>query len=161
MNPFQFSSDDTSLPYANSAGAQWFPTSRKLKWPEDYRSCMGWVFALTSLASLVNIVRAILHPHSRTLLQNMLVGPIFYTATIAMAGIALWAVWKDKTWARHWAAVASAIYSVEFLRQFVIPLRPTWDHHLASLIIAVAGVLAFSWRDKQADAAAHFDRTKP
>jgi hypothetical protein len=121
---------------------------------------MGWIFALTSLANLVNIVRAILHPHPRTLLQNVLAGPIFYSATIAMAGIALWAIWEDKTWARHWAAAGSAIYSVEFLRQFIIPLRPTWDHHLSSLIVAAAGVLAFSWRNKQVDAAVQFDRTK-
>jgi hypothetical protein len=149
MNPFQFSCDDTSLPYANSAGVQWFPRRGKWKWPADYRSCMGWVFALTVLTSLANIARAILHPHARTLLQNVLVGPMFYSAMAATSGIALWAIWKDKSSARRWAVAASSIYFLEFLRQFIIPVRPAWDHDLSSLLVAAIGVVAFSWRDKQ------------
>lgn len=159
MNPFQFSSDDTSLPYANSAGVQWFPRRGKWKWPEDYRSCMGWVFVLTILTSLLNIARAILHPHSRTFLQNVLVGPAFYSAMVAMCGVTLWAIWNDKAWARRLAVATSTLYFLEFLRQFIIPVRPAWDHHLSALILAVIGVAAFSWRDKQVDAV-HSDQTR-
>jgi hypothetical protein len=154
MNPFKFSADDSSPPYANPARVQWFPRrQRKWKWPADYRSCMGWIFALTIPTSLLNIGRAIIHPRSRTLLQNALVGPMFYSAMAAMSGMALWAIWKDKSWARRWAVAASSVYILEFLRQFIIPVRPAWDHYLSSLILGVVGVVAFSWRDKQVDAA--------
>jgi hypothetical protein len=112
---------------------------------------MGWVFAITILTSLANIARAILHPRSRTLLQNVLVGPMFYSAVAGMSGITLWAIWKDKSWARGSAVAASSIHVLAFLRQFVIPVRPVWDHYLSSLILAVIGVVAFSWRDKRVD----------
>ena len=118
----------------------------------DYRSGIGWIFALTILASLVNIVRAILHPHSRMFLRNLLVGPMFYTAMAVMCGVALWAIWREKSWARWWAVAASSMYLLDFLKQFIIPLRPAWDHNLSSLVVGVTGVVAFLWRDKQADA---------
>ena len=135
MNPFKFSGDE------------WFPRE-DWEWPADYRSAMGWLFALAIPMSLENIARAVLHPHSRTLLQNLLVGPMFYSAMAAMSGIALWAIWKDKSWARRWAVAASSMFFLEFLRQFIIPVRPAWDHYLSALIVAVMGVVAFSWRDK-------------
>jgi predicted RNA-binding Zn-ribbon protein involved in translation (DUF1610 family) len=137
MDPFKFSD---------------WPPPRSWEWPADYRSGLGWIFALTILMSLVNIARAILYPHSRTLLQNLLVGPMFYSAMAAMCGVALWAIWKDKSWARWWAVATSSVYLLDFLKQFIIPVRPAWDHRLSSLIVAVTGVVAFSWRDKQADA---------
>jgi hypothetical protein len=112
---------------------------------------MDWVFALTILASFVNIARAILHPRSRTLLQTLLIGPIFYSAMAAMSAIALWAIWKDKPWARLWAVAASSVYFLGFLRQFIIPVRPAWDHYVSSLVVAVIGVVAFSWRDRELD----------
>ncbi len=159
MNPFLFSTDDSSLWEADRPRVQWFPRDRKWNWPTDYRSCMGWVFALSILASFVNIAVAILYPRSRTLLQNVLIGPISYYSRAAMCGIALWAIWRDKSWARPWAVAASSIYFLEFLAQFFVPMRPTWDHYLSSLIIAVVGVFAFSWPDQKVDRA-HSDRTK-
>jgi len=151
MNPFLFSADDSSPWDANPTKMRWFPKKRGWKWPEDYRSFMGWVFALTSLMSLWIITREILHPRPRTLLQNILVGPMFYSAMAVMAGIALWAIWKEKSWARWWAVAASTLYFLEFLRQFIIPVRPAWDHHLSSLLIAVCGVVAFLAHDKPVD----------
>jgi|GEM_PF-2187491 len=153
MNPFKFSPDDSD-PYENQPRMQWLPRrQRKWKWPADYRSLMAWIFAVTIPTSLWSIARAILHPRSRTLLQNALLGPIFYSAMAALTGIALWAIWRDKSWARGWAIAASAIHMVVFLRQFVIPVRPApvGDHYLSSLIAGVIGVVAFSWRDKQVD----------
>jgi hypothetical protein len=152
MNPFQFSADDSSPWDAHPAKMRWFPRQRRWKWPDDYRSFMGWVFALTTLTSLGNIAHAILHPRSRTLLQNVLVGPMFDSALTVMAGISLWAIWKEKSWARWWAVAASTLYFLEFLRQFIIPLRPAWDHNLSALLIAVCGVVAFSGHTKQVDA---------
>lgn len=115
---------------------------------------MGWIFALAILGALGNITRAMLHPRSHTLLQSLLLGPIFYFARAALSGIALWAIWKEKSWARWWAVAASSVYFLEFLRQFIIPVRPAWDHYVSSLIAGVVGVAAFSWRDKQEVAAA-------
>jgi hypothetical protein len=157
MNPFKFSPDHLEPPYANPSRVQWMPRQQiKLKWPADYRIFMDWAFALTILTSLLNVARAIFHPHSRTLLQNGLVGPMFFSVTVAMNGIALLAIWKDKSWARWWAVAASSLFLLDFLRQFIIPVRPAWDHYLSSLIMGVIGVVAFSWRDKQA-VAAHSD----
>jgi hypothetical protein len=68
-----------------------------------------------------------------------------------MSGIPLWAIWKDKSWARRWAVAASSIYFLEFVRQFIIPVRPTWDHYLSALIVALIGVVAFLWPDKRVD----------
>jgi hypothetical protein len=152
MNPLKFSGDSSPYWDADRATFRWLPRRRKWKWPEDYRSFMGWIFAITMLSSLVTIVRAILHPRSRTLLQNILVGPMFYSTMSIMVGVALLAIWKDKLWARRWAVAASSLYFLEFLRQFIIPVRPTWDHYLSSLLVAVCGVVAFSGRDKQVDA---------
>jgi len=78
-------------------------------------------------------------------------GPIFYSAMAAVSAIALWAVWKNKSWARGCAVVASSIHVLAFLKQFVIPVRPAWDHYLSSLIVAAMGVVAFTWPDKQVD----------
>jgi len=117
---------------------------------------MGWIFALTIPTSLLNITRAILHPHARSLLQNALVGPVFFSVMAAMNGIALWAIWKDKYWARGWAVAASSVFFLDFFRQFIIPVRPAWDHYISSLIAALVGVLAFSWRNRQ-EGAAHSD----
>ena len=151
MNPFKFYGEDWS-PYDNPPRVQWLLRQQiRMKWPADYRSCVCWVFALTILASLWNIARAILHPHSRTLLQNLLVGPTFYSAGAAMSAIALWAIWKDKPCARRWAVAASSVYFLQFLRQFIIPVRPAWDHYVSSLVVAVIGVVAFSWRDRELD----------
>ena len=110
---------------------------------------MGWIFTLSILLVLVNIARAVLHPRSRTLLQNLLVGPMFHSAVAAVSGLALWAIWKDKSSARGWAVAASSIHILDFLRQFIIPMRPAWDHCLISLIVGIIGVVAFSWRDQE------------
>lgn len=115
---------------------------------------MAWIFALAILTALGSIARAILHPRSHTLLQTLLLGPMFYSAMAALSGIALWAIWKEKSWARWWAVAASSIFLLDFLRQFIIPVRPAWDHYVSSLIAGIAGVAAFSWRDKQEEAAA-------
>ena len=153
MNPFKFSPDDSD-PCANSDRGQWLPRrQRRWKWPADCRVCVDWFFALSVPMSLLNIARAILYPHSRTLLQNALVGPMFYSVIPVMSGIALWAIWKDKSWARRWAVAASSVLFLEFLRQFIIPVRPAWDHYLSSLVLAVTGVAVFSWRDRQGDSA--------
>jgi uncharacterized membrane protein (DUF2068 family) len=113
---------------------------------------MGWVFALAILSASVHVARAILHPRSHTLLQRLLLGPIFYSVVAALSGIALWAICKDKSWAKWLAVAASSIYFLEFLRQFIIPVRPAWDHYVSSLIVGIVGVAAFSWRDKQSEA---------
>jgi hypothetical protein len=161
MNPFRFSSDDSHFWDADRAGDKWFPFPRwrNWKWPADYRSFMGWIFAVTILASFVNIALAFLHPRSLTLLQNVLIGPIFDSAAAAMCGIALWAIWQDKSWARRWAVAVSSIYFLQFIRQFVLPVRPFWDRHLSSLIVAVLGVAAFSRHDQQEDRG-HSDQTQ-
>jgi hypothetical protein len=112
---------------------------------------MGWIFAFTILAELGNIALSTQHPRPHTLLQKVLIGPMFSVQMAAICGVALWAIWRDKSWARDWAAAASSIYLLYFLRQFIIPVRPVWDHHVSMLLVGILGVVVFSWPDKQVD----------
>jgi hypothetical protein len=121
---------------------------------------MCWLFAATLLVSLLNIVGGFLHPRSRTLLANVLVGPIFYTAMAAICGTALWAIWEDKPRAGWWAVAASSAYLVDFVRQFMVPMRPAWDHRVSSLLAGIVGLVEFSWRDKRVDST-RSDETDP
>jgi hypothetical protein len=128
------------------------PKTTKVEMARGLSNFHGLDFRAGNPGSLASVARAILHPRSRTLLQSLLLGPIFYSTMALLSGIALWAIWKDKSWARWWAVAASSIYLLEFLRQFIIPVRPAWDHYVSSLIAGIAGVAASSWRDKQLEA---------
>lgn len=149
MNPFQFSPDDSASWEADRPRVRWFPRDRNWKWPDDCRALVSLFFLISTLGSFASVALAVLHPRSHTLLQSVLIGPIFNSAMVAMCGTALWAIWQDKSWARRWAAAASSFYFVEFLRQFLVPVRPAWDHYISSLFVGILGLVSFSWRGQQ------------
>jgi hypothetical protein len=39
------------------------------------------------------------------------------------------------------------MYILIFLRQFIIPVRPAWDHHVGALFVGLLGLVSFVWRD--------------
>lgn len=131
---------------------QWPP-----RWPIDYRRLMCLSFVFSFLGSLANIVLAIYHPRSRSLLQNVLVGPIFDVHMAAISGLACWTIWKEKTWGRGWATAASLLFVVVFLRQFIVVVRPTWEHHVSALILGILGLASFWSRDKLTSNPSHRD----
>jgi len=78
---------------------------------------------------------------------NVLIGPTFSIHMAAISGVAAWAIWKGKSWARRWAIAASLMYILIFLRQFIIPVRPAWDHHVGALFVGLLGLVSFVWRN--------------
>jgi len=97
--------------------------------------------------SLANILYTIPRYHTLPLLRNVLIGPTFSIHMAAISGVAAWAIWKGKSWARRWAIAASLMYILIFLRQFIIPVRPAWDHHVGALFVGLLGLVSFVWRD--------------
>jgi hypothetical protein len=116
-------------------------------WPEDFRKLMFWIFAATSLGFSALLLYSIpRHPPKVSLLQNLLIGRIFCVHVAAVSGLAAWTIWKAHTWARGWAIAASLMYLVIFMRRFVIPIRPAWDHGLLALSVGLVGLAAFAWQ---------------
>jgi len=115
---------------------------------------MCWIFAITSLQyltiSLQNILYAGQQNYVISPIRSLLTPPVFSILVAFICGLAWWTVWKEKTLARTWAIAASFMYVLIFLRQYIIPLRPTWDHRAGSLFIGIVGLAAFLWRDEQA-----------
>jgi hypothetical protein len=129
----------------------WPPTGQwppGWQWPTDFRKFMFWIFGLTSLGFVANTLYTIPQPHTLPLLANMLVGPIFSVHMAAISGVAALTIWYGKAWARGWAIAASLMYILMFLRQFIVHVRPTWDHHVVPLLVGVLGLVSFGWRDK-------------
>ena len=124
---------------------QWHPTWR---WPTDFRKLMFLIFGFTSLACIALVLRSIPQAHKIPFIRSLLAGPIFLLHMAAISGVAAWTIWNGKSWARGWAIAASLMYILTFLRQFIIPVRPTWGHHLPGLLIGLLGLASFAWRDK-------------
>ncbi len=109
---------------------------------------MFWIFGLTSLGFMAAILYTIPQPHKIPFIRNLLAGPIFLVHMAVITGMAAWTIWNGKSWARGWAIAASLMYILIFLRQFIIPVRATWDHHVLGLFIGLLGLASFAWRDK-------------
>jgi hypothetical protein len=144
MNPIKLSDRVPLRPNDWSVFGQWPP---KWRWPTDYRIIMCIAFAVGSLLSLSNILYNVHRIYVFPLLRNVLIGPMFSVCTVAFFGMASWTIWKGKSWARGWAIAASLMYVLMFFRQFIIPVRPAWDHHVGMLFIGILGLVCFVWRD--------------
>jgi hypothetical protein len=142
--------DRTSLaPDERNTGWQW-PT--EWQWPTDFRKFMSWIFLATSLRYITISLKSIpsaVQQSSLPLLHILLMAPTLSVLMALVSGMASWTISKGKPSAKGWAIAASLIYVLIFLRQFIIPLRPNWDHHLGALLIGIVGLVAFLWPDKQ------------
>jgi len=126
-------------------GMTWPPS---LRWPTDFRKFMFYSFGFTPLWSVAAILYMLSQPYKIPLLRSLLIGPIFLVHVAAISGVAAWTIWNGKSWARGWAIAASLMYILMFLRQFIIPIRPSWDHHLVPLFVGLIGLVSFVWPDK-------------
>jgi hypothetical protein len=146
--------DDRTLLAADDVNKGWqWPT--ELRRPTDLRQFMRWIFLATSLQyitiSLRSIPAAVHQQSSLSLLHILLMAPALSVLMALNSGMASWTISKGKASAKGWAIGASLIYVLIFLRQFVIPLRPTWDHGLSALFIGVVGLVVFLWPDREVD----------
>jgi hypothetical protein len=143
VNSFKTGDRILSAPDEATTGSQWHV---------DFKKLMCWVFAGTSLRyitiSLKSIEYVIYQHYTPLLLRNLLVAPTFSVVMASISGVACWTIWKGKSSARGWAIAASLLYVLVFLRQFLISLRPAWDHNVSALFIGIVGLVVFLWRDK-------------
>jgi len=126
----------------------WPPTWKsptRWQWPADFRKFMFWIFAMTSLVFLADVLYTIPRHYK---LSILFAGPILHIHMAVVSGVAAWTIWKGKSWARGWAIAASLMFFLFFLRQFIIPIRPGWDHHLGVLFLGLLGLVSFAWPDK-------------
>lgn len=123
------------------------------RWPTDARKIMFWIFVLSPLLSVANILQSwSLHRlYWFPVWRNMLIGPLSNVLTGVIWLLAASHLWKGKAWARSWAIAASLLFFVMYFRQFVVPVRPTWSHGLVTLSIGMLGLISFAWPDKQKD----------
>ena len=126
-------------------GITWPPN---LRWPTAPRKVMFYCFGFTSLLSVAAILYMLSRPYKISLLRSLLIGPIFLVHIATICGMAAWTIWNGKSWARGWAIAASFMYILTFFPQFIIPVRPTWDHHSLGLFIGLLGLVSFVWPDK-------------
>jgi hypothetical protein len=124
---------------------EWPPAHR---WPRDFRKFIVWVFAGTAPVFAVLAFFGIPHAANDSFLRSLLLGRIFESSLAAVSGSAAWVIWKAHPFARVWAIAASLLYLSEFIRPFLIPIRPVRDRGLASLIIGLVGIAAFAWPDR-------------
>lgn len=119
----------------------------------DVRRVMCWIFAVTCLLNLTVFFRSVLYGiryyYPPPLLRSLYITGLVSAAVSLCSGVAWWTLWRKKRHARIWAIAASAMSVVIFVRQFVFPTRPVWDHHWGALFIGIVGLVVFSWPDKQ------------
>ncbi len=144
MNPV-FAPDEPLIEGEWPPRLRWPP---RWQWPTDFRKFMFWIFGTTTLIFVADILYTIPRAHTIPLLRNVLIGPTFSIHVAAISGVAAWSIWKGKSWARGWAIAASVTYILMFFRQFIIPVRPAWDHHVGVLFVGLLGVVSFAWPDK-------------
>jgi hypothetical protein len=111
----------------------WGDWSLPRRWPTDARKFMFWIFAISPLL----------------LWRTFCICGRFTDFTcVQMAATSVLAassIWKGIPWARGWAIAASLMFFLMHFRQFLIPVRPTWDHHLLPLFVGMIGLTSFAW----------------
>jgi hypothetical protein len=112
---------------------------------------MGWIFLATSIEYAYVSARSLPHAFHRDyavpLLWRLFYAPTYSAIFAAISGVAWFAIWKGKLWARQWAIAASLMWILIFSRQFIVPLRPVWTKHVEALIIGIAGIVVFARRE--------------
>jgi hypothetical protein len=136
----------------------WAPSEERIRvgdwsltwsWPADARKIMFWIFVLSPLLSVANILRSwSLHRlYWFPVWRNMLLGPLSNVLTGVIWLLAASHLWKGK----GWAIAASLLFFAMYFRQFIVAVRPTRSHGLVTLSIGMIGLISFAWPDKQVD----------
>lgn len=119
---------------------------------EVIRKVLCWIFLVTSLLNLTVFLRCVVYGaryhYTPPLLLSLIVTASVSGAVALCSGFAWWTLWRKKAFAKGWAIAASASSLLIFIRPFVFPTQPAWDHHLGALFIGIVGLIAFTWPDK-------------
>lgn len=151
MNPAKIGDAGSCMPEDR---AEWPPLR---DWgPAEIRKLMSWIFLVTSLqystVSLRSFPYAIHRHYGDPLLRILLTAPVFSIVMGSISALAWWTVWKEKSSAKVWALAASLMYVLVFLRQFIIPIPPAWDHYAGALFTGAVGLVVFVRRADEAAA---------
>lgn len=115
----------------------------------EIRMVLCWIFAAACVLNLAVVLRceqyAIRYNYPPSLLRDLIISAVISAAVALCSGVAWWTVWKKRASAKGWAIAASATSIIIFVRPFILPTRPVWDHHLGALIIGIVGLVAFLW----------------
>jgi hypothetical protein len=118
----------------------------------DLRKVLCWVFAISSLGclriALLRILRTLYPSDAVPPFRNLVIAAVF-SVVAAIFLVAWWAVWKVKPSARGWGIAASLIYVLLPLWAAMYFPRSVWVPFGIMLATGVAGLVAFSWSDKQ------------
>jgi len=116
------------------------------------RKYLCWVFAFSCLVCLGIALRRtlyIVHRHYAFLPFAHLRVPAVFLIQAVICGVAWWTIWKEKPFARAFGIAASLIFVGVPLWGITFFSQSVWGNEGIVLAIGVAGVVAFSWSDKQ------------
>jgi len=122
-------------------------------WPRSMRSLRSFlslIFAISSLICLEIAVRhsgAAAHRQYSVLSWRTLLVPALFSIMGVIFGAAWFTAWRRKSSTQGWGIAASLINLLLPLATSVYSWVPLWRHEIILLVIGVAGLVAFSWRD--------------
>jgi hypothetical protein len=114
---------------------------------------MSMVFAISSLLCLwmaCKFIPHILHLHHASLSHVVLAVSVFPVLAVIYS-VAWWTVWKEKRSARAWGIAASLTYVSINIEMIFYSSRSVSACVWIMSAVAVAGLVAFSWRDEGHD----------
>jgi hypothetical protein len=118
----------------------------------EIRALLAWIFAAACVLNVLIVGQClsylIRYSYTPSQLRGVIVSALVSGAVLISSGGAWWTVWNRKHSARSWGITASLMSVVIFVRPFVFPTQPVWDHHFGALIIGIVGLAAFSSRDR-------------
>ena len=135
---------------------------------QDIRKVLCWIFAAASLGNLFVFARCLLYGlryhYPPSLLRVLVVSALVSGIVALCSGVGWWAVWRKNAFARSCAIAASMSSILIFVRPFIFPTQPVWDHHVGALFIGAVGLIAFAWPEKLDDSTSegrHATQTGP
>ena len=119
----------------------------------EIKMVLCWIFAVACLLNLIVFLRCVAYSiryhYPPPLLSGLIVSALVSGAVALCSGVAWWTLWREKASAKGWGIAASVTSIVIFVRPFIFPTPPVWDHHMGALVIGIVGLVAFSWPEKR------------
>lgn len=120
---------------------------KALKW------ALSWNFAFLCLLCIALACRTVVRTlHLQINMASshpwVLMLDAVFPAMATVFGVAWWKVWKERTSARAWGIVANILITALPLWHIIRFPRSTYSYDVLVLAVGIAGLLAFSIRDK-------------